>query len=105
MEEYIHKTIFRTWYGHYEFTVMPFGLTNAPVTFMCLVNNIFSKYLDIFVLVFLDDIIIYSNSEEEHEQHLRLVLQVCREHELYAKLNKCAFYQRKVQYLGQIISE
>ena len=72
---------------------------------MCLMNSVFSKYLDNFVLVFLDDILVYSKNEEEHEEHLRLVLQVLREHQLYAKLSKCDFYQRKIQYLGHIISE
>jgi hypothetical protein len=73
--------------------VVPFGLTNAPIVFMCLMNGIFRNYLDKFVIVFLDDILIYSKSEEEHEHHLRLVLQVLREHQFYAKLSKCSFYQ------------
>jgi hypothetical protein len=72
---------------------------------MCLMNGIFRNYLDKFVIVFLDDILIYSKSEEEHEHHLRLVLQVLREHQLYAKLSKCYFYQKKIHYLGHIISE
>jgi hypothetical protein len=104
-EEDINKTTFRTRYGHYEFVVVPFGLTNAPVVFMCLMNGIFRNYLDKFVIVFLDDILIYSKSEEEHEHHLRLVLQVLREHQLYAKLSKCYFYQEQIHYLGHIISE
>ena len=83
-------------YGHYEFTVVSFGLTNAPSTFMCLMNTIFGQYLDKFVLVFLDEILIYSKSEEEHKNHLKLVLQVLREHQLYANFNKCDFYQSKV---------
>jgi hypothetical protein len=104
-EEDISKTTFRTRYGHYEFVVVPFGLTNAPIVFMCLMNGIFRNYLDKFVIVFLDDILIYSKSEEEHEHHLRLVLQVLREHQLYAKLRKCSFYQEQIHYLGHIISE
>ena len=99
-DEDIHKTTFRTRYGHYEFIVVPFGLTNAPATFMYLMNSVFSKYLDKFVLVFLDDILVYSKNEEEHEEHLRLTLQLLREHQLYAKLSKCAtwvtLYQKRV---------
>ena len=72
---------------------------------MCLMNGVFRDYLDKFVIVFLDDILVYSKSEEEHEQHLRMVLQVLRERQLYAKLSKCSFYQRKIHYLGHIISE
>ena len=85
--------------------MVPFGLTNAPATFMCLMNSVFSKYLDKFVLVFLDDILIYSNNEEEHEEHLRLTLKLVREHKLYAKLSKCDFYKDKIHYLGHIISD
>jgi hypothetical protein len=104
-EEYISKTSFRTRYGHYEFTVVPFGLSNAPTVFMCLMNSVFQEYLDKFVIAFLDDIIIYSKSEEEHEQHLRMVLQVLRKHQLYANLSKCSFYQRQIHYLRHIISK
>jgi hypothetical protein len=104
-EEDIHKAAFRTKYGHYEFVVLPFGLTNAPIVFMCLMNGIFRNYLDKFVMVFLDDILIYSKSEEDHEHHLRLVLQVWIEHQLYAKLSNFSFYQKKIHYLGHIISE
>ena len=75
-EEDIHKTTFRTRYGHYEFVVMSFGLTNAPANFMCMMNNIFSKYLDKFVLVFIDEILVYSKSKAEHKEHLRIMLQV-----------------------------
>ena len=92
-------------YGHYEFVVVPFGLTNAPGTFMFLMNSVFNRYLDRFVLVFLDDILVYSKNEEEHEEHLRLTLQLLREHQLYVKLSKCDFYRDRIQYLGHIISE
>jgi hypothetical protein len=91
-DEDIHKTTFKTRYGHYEFVVVPFGLTNAPATFMCLRNNVLSKFLDKFVLVFIGDILIYSKNREEHEECLRLVLQVLREHYLYAKFSKCDFF-------------
>jgi hypothetical protein len=103
--EDIHKTTFRTRYGHYEFVVVPFGLTNAPVTFMCLMNNVLSKFLEKIVLVFINDILIYSKNREEHEEHLRLVLQVLREHRLYAKFSKCDFFQKQIHYMGHIISE
>jgi hypothetical protein len=104
-EEDINKTSFRIRYGHYEFTMVPFGLSNAPVVFMYLMNGIFRDYLDKFVIVFLDDILIYSKSKEEHEKHLRMVLQVLKEHKLYDKFSKCSFYQKKIRYLGHIISE
>jgi hypothetical protein len=104
-EEDISKTTFRIRYGHYEFVVILFGFTNTPTNFMCLVNNIFSQYLDKFVLVFIDDILVYSKTKEEHEEHLRIVLQTLRKHKLYGKFDKCNFYQKKIQYLGHVISK
>ena len=83
--------------------MVPFGYTNALTTFMCLMNSVFSRYLDKFVLVFLDDMLIYSKNEEEHEEHLRLTLQFLREHKLYAKLSKCDFYKDRIHCLGHII--
>jgi hypothetical protein len=103
--EDIHKNAFRMRYGHYEFVVVPFGLTNAPATFMCLMNNVLNKFLDKFVLVFIDDILIYSKNGEENEEHIRLVLQVLREHQLYAKFSKCEFFQKQIHYLGHVLSE
>ena len=85
--------------------MVSFGFTNAPATFMCLMNNVFSKYLDRFVLVFLDEILIYYKNEEEHEEHMRLTLQLLKEHQLYANLSKCDFYRDIIQYLGHIILE
>ena len=90
-ETYIPKTAFRTSYGHFEFTKMPFGLTNVPVAFMDLMHRVFQPYLDQFVVVFMDDILIYSQLEREHEDHLRIVLQLLRDHQLYAKFSKCEF--------------
>ena len=87
-EEDIHKIVFRTHYGHYEFTGVPFDLTNAPPTFIFLMNDVFSKYLDKFVLVFLIDILVYSHNEVDHEEHFILVLQVLREQQLYTKISK-----------------
>jgi hypothetical protein len=85
--------------------VVPFGLTNAQATFMCLMNNVLSKFLEIFVLVFIDDILIYSKNVEYREEHLKIVLQVLRERHLYAKFSKCDFFQKQVHYLGHVISE
>ena len=90
-ESDVFKTAFRTHYGHYEFLVMPFGLTNAPAAFMDLMNRVFKDYLDKFVIGFIDDILVYSRSKGEHEQHLRLVLEMLRQHKLYAKFTKCEF--------------
>eukprot|EP00253_Pinus_taeda_P012641 PITA_12641 len=104
-EEDIAKTAFRTRYDHYEFVVLPFGLTNAPATFMCLMNSIFHQYLDRFVLIFIDDILVYSRTVEEHQEHLRKVLQTLREHQLYAKFSKCDFFKEEIQYLGHVISK
>ena len=87
----VPKTAFRTRYGHFEFMVMPFGLTNAPAAFMDLMHMVFLPYLDQFVVVFMDDILIYSQSEWEHEDHLRIILQLLRDHQLYAKFSKCEF--------------
>ena len=98
------KTAFRTRYGHYEFLVMPFGLTNAPAAFMDLMNRVFRPYVDQFVVVFIDDILVYSKDAQEHEQHLRIVLETLREKKLYAKLSKCDFWLKEVSFLGHIVS-
>ena len=100
----IPKTTFRTRYGHFEFTVMPFGSTNAPAAFMDLMHRIFQPYLDQFVVVFVDEILIYSHSEWEHEYHLRIVLQLLRDHQLYAKFSKCKFWLTEVRFLGHVVS-
>ncbi|XP_052728431.1 uncharacterized protein LOC128195237 [Vigna angularis] len=100
----IHKTAFRSRYGHYEYVVMPFGVTNAPAIFMDYMNRIFRPYLDKFVVVFIDDILIYSKSFDEHEDHLRIVLGVLREKELYAKKSKCEFWMKEIQFLGHVVS-
>ncbi|GKB11866.1 putative reverse transcriptase domain-containing protein, partial [Tanacetum coccineum] len=102
-EEDISKTAFRTRYGHYEFQVMPFGLTNAPAVFMDLMNRVCKPYLDKFVIVFIDDILIYSKSKQEHEEHLKIILELLKKEELYAKFSKCEFWLPKVQFLGHVI--
>ena len=103
--EDIHKTAFRTRYGHYEFLVLPFGLTNAPATFMTLMNDIFREYLDQFVVIYLDDILIYSKTKEGHIQHIKKVLDILRQHKLFAKISKCEFFKHQVEYLGHLISK
>ena len=100
----IPKIEFRTCYGHFEFTVMPFRLTNAPTAFMDLMHRVFQPYLDQFVVVFVDDILIYSQSKWEHEYHLRIVLQLLRDHQLYAKFSKCEFWLIEVRFLGHVVS-
>ena len=102
-ETNIPKTAFKTNYGHFEFTVMPFGLMNALAAFMDLMNRVFQPYLDQFVIVFVDDILIYSQSERGHEDHLRFVLQLLRDHQLYA-FSKCEFCLIEVRFLGHVVS-
>ncbi|GJW11504.1 putative reverse transcriptase domain-containing protein [Tanacetum coccineum] len=102
-EEDIPKTAFRTRYGHYEFQVMPFGLTNAPAVFMDLMNRVCKPYLDKFVIVFIDDILIYSKNKKEHKEHLKQILELLKKEELYAKFSKCEFWIPKVQFLGHVI--
>jgi hypothetical protein len=103
-ESDIPKTAFRTRYGLYGYTVMSFGLTNAPAYFMYLMNKVFMKYLDKFVVVFIDDIVIFSKTDKSHEKHLRLVLERLRSNQLYAKFSKCQFWLIKVTFLGHVVS-
>jgi hypothetical protein len=102
--EDIPKMAFTTRNGLYEFLVMSFGLTNAPTYFMNLLNKVFMEYLDQFVVVFIDDILVYSQNEEAHEDHLKLVLQKLRDNQLYAKFSKCDFWLKEVSFLGHIIT-
>nr|GEV37059.1 putative reverse transcriptase domain-containing protein [Tanacetum cinerariifolium] len=102
-DEDIPKTAFRTRYGHYEFQVIPFGLTNAPVVFMDLMNRVCKPFLNKFVIVFIDDILIYSRNKEEHANHHRIILELIRKEKLYAKFSKCDFWIRTVQFLGHLI--
>ncbi|GKE06081.1 putative reverse transcriptase domain-containing protein [Tanacetum coccineum] len=102
-DEDIPKTAFRTRYGHYKFQVMPFRLTNAPAVFMDLMNQVCRSYLDKFMIVFIDDILIYSKTKEEHHAHLRLILELLKKEELYAKFSKCDFWLSKVQFLRHVI--
>ena len=104
-EDDIYKTMFRTRYGNYEFVLVPFGLTNAPSTFMCLMNSVLHPYLDKFVIVFIDDILVYSKNEEDHAEHLAIVLRLLREHRLYDILRKCSFFQTEVHFLGHVVSK
>jgi hypothetical protein len=101
----IPKLTFITRYGPYEYIVMSFGLTNAPAYFMYLMNKVFTEYFDKFMVVFIDEILIFSKDEEEHDEHIRLVLQKLRENQIYAKLSKCIFQLKEVSFLGHIISE
>ncbi|KAL0556809.1 hypothetical protein IC582_005326 [Cucumis melo] len=101
----VPKTAFRSRYGHYEFIVMSFGFTNAPAVFMDLMNRVFREFLDTFVIVFIDDILIYSKTEAEHEEHLRIVLQTLRDNKLYAKFSKCEFWLKQVSFLGHVVSK
>jgi hypothetical protein len=101
----IPKTTFKTRYGLYEFTVMSFGLTNAPAYFTYLMNKVFMEYLDKFVVVFIDDILVFSKNKEEHEEHLRLLLEKLREHKLYAKFRKCEFWLMELAFLGHVLSK
>nr|GEV52823.1 retrotransposon protein, putative, Ty3-gypsy subclass [Tanacetum cinerariifolium] len=100
----VPKTAFYTRYGHYEFLVMPFGLTNAPDVFLDLMNRVFHEYLEKFIIVFIDDILVYSNTKEEHEDHLRIVLGILRQKKLFAKFSKCEFWLEQVTFLGHIVS-
>ena len=103
--EDIPKMAFSTRYGLYEYLVMSFRLTNAPAYFMYLMNLVFMPKLDKFMVMFIDDILIYSETTEEHEEHLRVVLSRLREHKLYAKFSKCEFWLKKVPFLGHILSK
>ena len=104
-EEDRPKSAFRTRYGHYEFVIMPFGLTNAPATFMDLMNRVFHDYLDKFVMVFIDDILVYSKTTAEHEEYLKAILQRLWEKKLYTKFKKCEFWLESITFLRHMISD
>ena len=101
----VNKTTFRMWYGYYEFLVMLFGLTNGPTTFMDLMNCVFLPFLNQFVMVFIDDIIVYSKDREDQDTLLQVVLETLRKEQLYAKMSKCEFWLKEVSFLGHIVSE
>ncbi|GJS45966.1 putative reverse transcriptase domain-containing protein [Tanacetum coccineum] len=103
-EDVISKTVFQTRYGHFESTVMPFGLTNAPAVFMDLMNQVCKPYLGKFAIVFIDDVLSYSKSKEEHEVHLNLVLESLRKEKLYAKFSKCELWLEEVHFLGHVVN-
>ncbi|GJW64605.1 putative reverse transcriptase domain-containing protein, partial [Tanacetum coccineum] len=94
---------FSTRYGHFEFTVMPFGLTNAPSVFMDLMNRVWKPFLDKFFIVFIDNILIYSKSKEDHEVHIKLVLELLKKEKLYAKFSKCEFWLQEVHFLRHVV--
>ena len=104
-EEDVPKTAFRIHYGHYEFLVMSFGLTNAPTVFIDLMNRVFKPFLDHFVIVFIDDVLVYSKRREEYKYHLRIVLQTLGNHKLYAKFSKCEFWLNQAAFLGHVVSK
>nr|GEY36670.1 putative reverse transcriptase domain-containing protein [Tanacetum cinerariifolium] len=99
----LQRQCFKTCYSHYEFQVMSFGLTNAPAVFMGLINRVCKPYLDKFVIVFIDDILIYSKSKEEHVEHLKLILELLKKEEFYVKFSKCNFWLSRVQFLSHVI--
>ena len=101
----VNKMAFRTWYGHYEFLVMPFGLTNAPAALMDLMNLVFRPFLDRFVVEFIDDILVYSKDHEDHDTHLRVMIETLRKEQLYAKMSKCEFWLKELSFLGHIVLE
>ena len=101
----VPKTAFQMRYGHYEFLVMSFGLINAPTSFIGLMNRVFRPLFDRFLIIFIDDILVYSRSEDEHIMHLRMVLQTLRDHQLYVKFSKCEFWLDQVAFLGHVVSK